>query len=297
MACFSPLSGYRSRAGPGIVFDRRESIGQVMEVPCGQCIGCRLDRSRMWAVRCVHEASLYDENCFVTLTYRDEDLPSDGSLNLVHFQDFMKRLRRFFSDRKIRFYHCGEYGDESGRPHYHVLLFNLDFPDKVFWSERNGNRYYRSAILEERWRRGMCIIGDVTFESAGYVARYVLKKITGDLAQDHYLRCDEHGEAFWLVPEYTTMSRRPGIGRGWYDLFSSEVFPSDDVVLNGALMRPPRFYADIFKEAEPEAFEVVKRKRIEFALEHSDDNTSARLRVREVVKRAQVGLLKRGLLE
>ena len=297
MACFSPLTGYRSRGNLGIVFDRSLSNGQLMEVPCGQCIGCRLERSRQWAVRCVHEASLYDDNCFITLTYRDEDLPSDGSLNLVHFQKFMKRLRRFFSGRMIRFYHCGEYGEETGRPHYHALLFNLDFEDKVIWSERDGNRYYRSEVLERLWRYGMVIIGELTFESAAYTARYIMKKITGDAAADHYLRCDEHGEAFWLVPEYTTMSRRPGIGRDWFDKFGDEVFPSDEVIMDGHPVSVPRFYADIFKEAEPEAFEVVKRKRIEFALEHSDDNTSARLRVREVVKRAQVGLLKRGLLE
>ena len=295
MACFSPLTGYRSRGNLGIVFDRSLSNGQLMEVPCGQCIGCRLERSRQWAVRCVHEASLYDDNCFITLTYRDEDLPSDGSLNLVHFQKFMKRLRRFFSGRMIRFYHCGEYGEETGRPHYHALLFNLDFEDKVIWSERDGNRYYRSEVLERLWRYGMVIIGELTFESAAYTARYIMKKITGDAAADHYLRCDEHGEAFWLVPEYTTMSRRPGIGRGWYDLFGSEVFPSDDVVLNGALMKPPRFYADIFKEADPEGFEVVKRERSLFALEHLEDNTRERLLSREVVKRAQLGQLRRSL--
>ena len=142
MPCYNPLKGYRSRTlnasgKRSIVFNLREGyVDQPIEVPCGQCIGCRLERSRQWAVRCVHEASLYKNNCFVTLTYSDDKLPSDGSLHFDHFQKFMKRLRRFYDDSRIRFFHCGEYGEQYSRPHYHCCLFNFDFVDKKFWKKR-----------------------------------------------------------------------------------------------------------------------------------------------------------------
>lgn len=133
----------------------------------------------------------------------------------------------------------------------------------------------------------------MTFETAAYCARYCLKKITGDKAVDHYLRCDADGVAYWLQSEYTTMSRRPGIGRDWFAEFGDEVFPEDEVLMRGVVMKPPRYYEKIFAVAEPELYEGVKRKRDEFFGEHQEDCTPERLRVREVVKRAQVGLLKR----
>ena len=136
MPCYRPIKGYRSRrlnAETGkrpVVFNPRDGFyDQPVDLPCGQCIGCRLERSRQWAIRCVHEASLHERNCFITLTYRDECLPTNGSLDLDAFQKFMKRLRRRFGEG-VRFFHCGEYGENFGRPHYHAILFNLDFSDK-----------------------------------------------------------------------------------------------------------------------------------------------------------------------
>ena len=159
-------------------------------------------------MRCHHEASLYQDNCFITLTYSDEHLPSDKSLHVDHFQKFMKRLRKRFGEG-VRYYHCGEYGEKYMRPHYHACLFNFDFPDKKIWKENNGNRLYISESLSELWPFGFVTIGDVTFESAAYVARYIMKKVNGDLAESHYERVDwDTGEVYHLKPEYTTMSRR-----------------------------------------------------------------------------------------
>ena len=220
MACFHPIDAWRN-AKRGITFDHSKAVGFGLKLPCGQCVGCRLERSRQWAMRCVHEASLYDDNCFITLTYDAEHLPADGSLNKKHFQDFMKRLRSRFVERRIRFYHCGEYGVQYRRPHYHALLFNFDFVDKRLFKEVNGHRLYTSDDLALCWKLGFSSVGAVTFESAAYVARYIMKKVTGDPAEDHYRGVNsETGELTRLLPEYTTMSRRPGIAREWYERFS-----------------------------------------------------------------------------
>lgn len=259
MPCYNPLKGYRSRTlnasgKRSIVFNLREGyVDQPIEVPCGQCIGCRLERSRQWAVRCVHEASLYEKNCFVTLTYSDDKLPSDGSLHFNHFQKFMKRLRRFYADSRIRFFHCGEYGEQYARPHYHCCLFNFDFDDKKIWKKTEvGNVLYTSEKLNSLWGYGYCIIGNVTFESAAYVARYITKKITGKDAEQHYKgRC----------PEYITMSRRPGIGKGWFDKWKSDTYPSDSIFVRGRLVRPPKFYDACYDIEHPDQMRSIKNRR------------------------------------
>lgn len=256
-----------------------------MEVPCGQCIGCRLERSRQWAIRCVHEASLHDANCFITLTYNNANLPSDGSLDLDHFQRFMKRLRKKHGE--VRFFHCGEYGSSLGRPHYHACLFGFDFADKKLWKvTESGSRLYRSESLEQLWPYGYSSIGDVTFESAAYVARYIMKKVTGKKAEEHY-----NG----LKPEYTTMSRRPGIASGWFEKFSSDVYPRDEIIIRGKKMKPPRFYDSQFEVLDPDAMSDIKVRRKKQAKKRSADNTYDRLEVRRKVKESQIKSLIRRL--
>ena len=131
----------------------RADYTDSFELPCGQCIGCRLEYSRQWAIRCMHEASLYEDNCFITLTYDQDHLPHDRSLNKSHFQKFMKRLRKRFGGG-IRFYHCGEYGERTRRPHYHACIFNFDFSDKKLFKIVNNHRLYTSEQLEELWPFG-----------------------------------------------------------------------------------------------------------------------------------------------
>ncbi len=281
MPCYHPLDAGRDRAGK-ITFDSRKTVGFSMKLPCGQCRGCRLERSRQWAMRCVHEASLYEDNCFITLTYSDEFLPLDGSLVKKHFQDFMKRLRARFCERRIRFFHCGEYGAKYRRPHYHACLFNFDFADKQMFKVSNGHRLYTSDDLALCWPFGISSVGALTFESAAYVARYIMKKITGDAADDHYRGVhSETGELTALLPEYTTMSRRPGIGRDWYERFRGDVYPGDDVVLRGRSMRPPRYYDCLYELEEPEDFARIKAERVRAGYRAKDDCTPERLAVRE----------------
>lgn len=330
MPCYSPLLGYKSRANGGFTFRREESAGEKMTVACGGCLGCRLDRSRMWASRIVHEAELYDDNCFITLTYRDVEacnqeqldrgwhIPADGSLNKQHFQKFMKRLRKMFKDRRIRYYHCGEYGDKLHRPHYHACLFNFCFADIELLEQREGNFLFVSETLNQLWPYGFATVGELTFQSAAYCARYVTKKVTGPQSHDHYTRVDiKTGEVYQVEPEYCTMSRgyrckehrgletRPvsckkcsgGIGADWFEKYKKDVFPSDELPVpgSGVLKKVPRYYEEIHAAGYPGEIEDVKRRREKFMKAHADEYGPQRLMSKYKVKKAQVNLLKRGL--
>ena len=200
MPCYHPLTAYRSAQGD-VVFCERGDIVATLQLPCGRCIGCRLERSRQWAVRILHETKSHRENCFLTLTYDEEHCPRNLSLDYSEFQRFMKRLRKKFRGKRIRFYMCGEYGEQFARPHFHACIFGLDFEDKVLFSSSGGNKLWTSATLDALWPFGFSSIGEVTFESAAYVARYCLKKVNGDLAKDHYSMVDlETGEVYEKRP-------------------------------------------------------------------------------------------------
>ena len=305
MPCFHPLKGWRSKkTNPsgkrGIVF--KEDLGiisQPMEVPCGQCVGCRLERSRQWAMRCVHEASQHDRNTFITLTYAPDHLPEDGSLKLEHFQKFMKRFRDYKSrkvdSKKVKFYHCGEYGELNGRPHYHALIFGYQFPDLVHWKTRNGIPYFNSDILSKLWPFGFNTVGEVTFESAAYCARYILKKVNGDAAESHYANIDkETGEYIGQKkPEYTTMSK--GVGKSWFEQYKDEVYPHDQVIMRGKRMKPPKYYDSILEQEHEEMFNRIKEERKARSIENRKDNTPSRLHDKETVCEARTSFLKRGL--
>ncbi len=214
----------------------------------------------------------------------------------------MKRLRKRYG-QKIRFYHCGEYGESTpennyiARPHYHACIFNLDFNDKTLWSYDNGNFLYHSETLEEIWGKGFVTVGEMNFQSAAYCARYVLKKINGEKADTHYETVIPiTGEIIDRQPEYTTMSRRPGIGQGWYKEFKSDVYPSDFITtLDGLIMNPPKYYDNLYEIEHPLELEEIKKKRKGKMSKHLKDNTPERLYQRETVKLAQLSQLKRNL--
>jgi hypothetical protein len=252
----------------------------------------------MWAVRIVHEASLWPVNSFVTLTYAPDQLPQDGSLDKSHFQKFMKRLRKRFPDKKIRYFHCGEYGEQLQRPHYHAILFNVCFDDAVLYKINNGQKLYTSPTLESIWGKGYAITGDVTFQSAAYVARYCLKKVNGEQGKYAYDRADEFGTYTHTVePEYATMSRRPGIGKAWFEQFKDDVFPDDFVVLDGKKYKVPRYYDQLLGSEREEALEEIKKQRVKKAKQHRDNNAPERLLVREQVQLAKAKLLRRPIEE
>lgn len=291
MTCFRPLKAYRCREG-GVSFDLVKAGADAtrpLDLPCGQCIGCRVERSRQWALRCVHEAQMHKANCFVTLTYDNEHLPKYGSLVKKDWQDFAKRLRK--KAGPFRFLHCGEYGDENGRPHYHACLFGIDFSvDRVLMRRSGMNALYVSPLLSKTWGLGHCLIGDLSYESAAYVARYVVKKLTGPRAEA-YDRVDQvTGELVRIQAPYATMSRRPGLAQSWFDKYHSEVFPSDEVVHKGRRFRPPRFYDTKLSDTDLERVKEGRRAR---ARAHAADQVEERLRVREKVAEAKLDTFSR----
>lgn len=225
-------------------------------LPCGKCNGCKLERSRQWAVRCQHEASQYRENCFLTLTYDNDHLPSDGKLVKKHVQDFLKRLRWHldeYAGKKIRYYLVGEYGSKNKRPHYHAILFGYS-PDDLFdFGFSNGLPIFRSHFLERTWTHGMVFVGSVTFESCAYVARYILKKVETDPE----------------YKEFSLMSRRPGIGKQFYLRYQNDLYNYDKCVVyrKGKLVecRPPRYYDKLFEKDQPIQFLAIKDKRLDYS--------------------------------
>lgn len=233
-----------------------DTSGKFILLPCGQCVACRLNKSREWATRCVLESKMHEENCFITLTYNDENLPADYGLCKKHFTDFMKRLRKNTGE-KIRYYAAGEYGNLYSRPHYHACLFGWKPHDLQLYSVRNGINLYLSETLLKAWQyKGYVTVGDVTFESAAYVARYVMKKITGERAEEHY-----QGRQ----PEYTVMSRRPGIGASFFEKYSTDIYGKDFIVIRDQIKcKPPKYFDRLYDVYYGEgSFEVdVKEKRI-----------------------------------
>lgn len=240
---------------------------------------------------------MHDENCFVTLTYRDESLPPFGSLSPRDLQLFLKRLRKAESGG-IRFFACGEYGSRSLRPHYHLCLFGYDPADKVRWTTRNGYPVWRSDSLERLWPHGQSEIGSVTFQSAAYVARYIVKKrsvnvgmVSKRASQGIESATGEFGER---VPEFSRQSRRPGIGKPWIEKFACEVYPSDGVVVRGRLVKPPRYYDQHCKERDPGSYEAVLQQRRRMV--NPSDQTEERLHVREKVAESRYKTFNREVL-
>lgn len=206
---------------------------------------------------------MHKDNSFVTLTYNDENLPSDGSLRKSELQNFMKALRHKFEGQTIRFFGCGEYGEKYDRPHYHVALFGCDFPDKEiheanFRNKRNPDVLYISSLLSEVWKKGFHTVGELNFKTAGYVARYVTKKHMGKLKDFVY---------DGLEPEFALMSRGQkkgglgGIGKQWFEKYYTDCYPKDYIVVNGKKHKPPRYYDALLEKKNKEMYNYVMAKR------------------------------------
>lgn len=290
MPCYSPIRAWRSTSTREVSFKQINDALSI-RLPCGRCIGCRLENARQWAQRLTDENRFHDESSFITLTYAPENLPPGGTLVKKHFQDFLKRLRRRLDPKRLRFFHAGEYGEKNHRPHYHAIIFGHGFYENRFDFETSdrGDVTWSAPVLDQAWGLGMARIGAVTFESCCYVARYVTKKVTGSKAKDHYWKYDqETGECFDLQPEYATMSRRPGIARLHVEKYLKEIYIRDSVVSRGHEAKPPRFYDNVLAELDLRKYEEIKESR-ESALSGSRGRTFSKLEIAEEVKRAQLG--------
>ena len=293
MACYHPLNAYRTEGG-GVGFRDTKHTTTELTLPCGRCVGCRLERSRQWSIRCVHEASLYDHNAFLTLTYSDENIPPGGSLNYRDFQLFLKRLRRHYQT-KVRFYMCGEYGEQTHRPHYHAIMFNIDIVDKQLHSKSGDNLVYSSEKINTLWQKGHVLIGDVNSKSAAYVARYSMKKLEWDKDDSKkYESLDlESGEIIQRTPEFSHMSLKPGIGEAFVRKYSGDIFNFDYVVSGGQQTRPPRYYDNLHKRINQTSWEETKTKRSTESRFDPVEHHHARLDVKEEVQYARIKNLQR----
>ena len=288
MSCNKPVRIWMDRDGKR---SREMGAARRMDVPCGWCSGCRMRRAQDWAVRAVHEAATARCSSFITLTFSDENLPLDGSVRVRDWQLFAKRLRKMLGP--FRFMACGEYGSVGYRPHYHACLFGQDFAfDRKVHSQKKGYQLWRSPTLEKLWPYGYSTIGNLTFETAAYTARYVMKKAFGKNASraPQYLRGTDF-RTWYVEPEFVVTSRRPGLGSEWFEKYHSDVYPCDYVIVDGKKFRPPRFYDKKFAEMDPETFEVIQEKRQEHAVQASwkekTDGARPKWKEREVRERVE----------
>jgi len=284
MPCFAPIVAWKPLDGGAIHFSEKKNCREI-NIPCGQCIGCRCARRDAWAFRCYAESKLHERNAFVTLTYDDASLPRFGSLQYSDIQLFHKRMREKLGP--FRFFLCGEYGENTSRAHYHALYFGLSFPDAI----KSNSLYskhdiYTSEILSGLWGKGNCSIGEVTFESARYCAVYTTKKVTGDRADDHYARvCPVTGEIGKIEPEFGRMSLKPGIGYNWLVKYAPEVLTHGAVHVGSRKQAIPRFYMDKLAALNEDDFQSMKL-RLEAAVNY-ENNTRDRLEVRAEVAAAK----------
>lgn len=294
---------------PVILDSELDFSGVEIKVPCGKCIGCRFDYSRMWATRSVHEAFMYDyyRDCaFVTLTFNNEMLQhreNPNSLNKTSFRCWVKRLRKAISEKygkEIRIMACGEYGAKHKRPHYHMIIYGFNFPDKKVWkyNKIRGKDviYYRSDFLEDIWRPayssdsyGFSVIGLVNFETSAYVARYVTKKLFGRVAEKVYKD---------IEPEFLTVSRNPGLGYNYLLKYYKDMFNHNYVTLPNGFKAPiPRYYANKLEEFDPELYSKWSIEKTDKMIENlfieNLDSTQERLTVLEKLKSMNLNILYR----
>lgn len=284
MACYHPsrvMIGRKSLARPG------SHVGDRVTVPCGHCLGCRTDQARGWAVRLVHEGFTSSPAWFVTLTYRPENIPDNGSLFPRDFTLFVKKWRSTHPGERFSYYVSGEYGDLNDRPHYHAVLYGAEFLDKEILTDRHGAPVYRSESLETTWGHGICEMTGLNYAAARYVASYVRKKVRQRDDPNHYTRVDpKTGELVQLEREYGRMSRRPAIGRRFIEQFWSDVYPRDFVVMDGKPLKPPRYYDKWMENFQPQIMMDVKIQRLADIVEIGDEQ----LIMKEKCHRARVNL-------
>lgn len=277
---------------------------EVFTVPCGHCAGCRKARSEEWTNRLLMESLYHDQTYFVTLTYDDEhikwcdytkpstgeffpkELKYQGTLVKKDLQDFHKRLRNEFPNDHYRYYFAGEYGGKTLRPHYHGILFGLHLDESEFFpfgKSETGEPYFVCSRIQNVWSQGFISIEPANVYTFRYVTNYVMKKL-GAHPDDYYVNQG-------LVPPFSVMSRKPGIG-AQYLLDHPDIMWNDNIVIStgkgASTFKPPRYFKKSFQALFPDDYEQLSKRHIKasedriYALERASDlDYLSQLKVKE----------------
>lgn len=323
MGCKKPMVAYRlknyknPKTGKNIIIwsvNEATPETETIELPCGKCIGCMLERSRQTAIRCMLEKIDHDESYFLTLTYDEDHIRRNpcydsetgeyyevDTLYKKDYQDFMKRLREHQKrkyNKELRFYAVGEYGDTTGRAHYHALIYGLHIEDLELYKVNNGNPLYISEEIEKIWKNGQIQIGEVTFESAAYVGRYMMKKQKGDTKGVY--------EDMGIEPEFSLCSLKPGIGAKYFEQYKNKIYRYDSVTIPTAkgpiTIKPPKYFDKLLDKEKPNLLEELKKKRLDIAIEEQNTKMkkttllrSEQLEAEELILKDKIKALQRTL--
>lgn len=282
LSCYHPIIAYRYKVvNPGGRYGQPQHLifrpnyedfvsGRLQPVPlpCGKCLGCRMDYSRQWANRCLMEMQYHESTMFLTLTYDDAHLPrtftaDPGTGEVISpaatlvprdFTLFIKRLRKRFSDQTLRLFGCGEYGSQTFRPHYHIIVFGLSLSDmEPYKQSQLGDQYFTSPSLDACWTasdgspKGFIVAAPANWQTCAYVARYILKKQTGADGKRDY-------KALGIEPPFVRMSRRPGLGYQWFQDHPDAMQYSQinvSTVDGGRSFPPPAYFKRLYKSIDP----------------------------------------------
>jgi len=280
MPCAAPLTAYRPTNGGPVRFSRpQETTYNSIQLPCGKCLLCREEHARQWAVRITNEASLWELNSFVTLTYDDEHLPANEQLNYKDLQDFWKRLRKRVGP--LRYYSVGEYGDKTNRPHYHACIFGHAFETDRKILRTEPYLLWTSPTLLETWGKGHVSVGALTFQTAQYTASYVTKKLG---YKYRYKQLDrESGELLDMVQPRAFISngggrqtgRQAAIGKLFLEKHGTHIYDHDRVIINGKPQKPPKYYDNWLKTHNLNQHTLIKEERTKNAIKLTPEQLRA----------------------
>lgn len=318
MSCNAPIRAFQLMAKNSegknvILFNEKDVRGKnyiETELPCGRCMGCRIEKARSLAIRCMHESEMFEFNCCLTLTYDDDHIDEDHSLRPDDWKTFIHNLRQTdegFQEvicpddkirRPIRYIQTGEYGDIDQRPHHHAMLFNYDFIDKQYlYTSDAGQRYYESQRLEELWPHGIAHISEVNSSAANYICRYCTKKIIEEIEETKYQRINENtGEIYEVLPEYSTKSNRPGLGRFWLDKYGKETFDRGYLYSNGHKAAIPKYYERIMETINPCSVYKVKMDKKKEMMKRPKETTKRKAQKDRALKLKMKNLKERNSL-
>jgi len=265
MQCYRPIEIFGGKTSSG-----NWRIGTGMTVPCGKCMGCKKQRARDWSIRLFHEMIEHKRSCFITLTYNDDNYPSDGSVSKRELQLFFKRLRKYYEERKIKYFACGEYGERSERAHYHAIIFGIGgIKDLKLYaaSKKNGKDTFASRTIEELWSLGNNVVGSVDIKSINYVVGYIRKKLGTKEYTDR-------------EPPFQLQSQGLGLA---YAERNKERIETLNLTFNGEKVTVPRYYLKKLgknQELINEHMERSAEKASKYACERKLDVLEVRYRDR-----------------